>query len=297
MICLKLPYQLLIITTLGILLLTSPSDSYAQADSLSVVRAKWETKKVAPGIRLKQYWFKDSVLFHSNQYISFLEVKRKRKHPIDLVYEDTLLKKVSDFGKEHKAIAAINAGFFDVKKGGSVDFLRSNGVIIDTNAVSKNGERPPHRKGAIVINEGKVAIAKWDGSKDWEKQLDGEDVLVTGPVMLLDKQLQQLDPVSHNTYCHPRSAIALGKKNKVLFVVVDGRDKNAAGMSLMELGRVLKWMGCSDAISMDGGGSSALWVNGFPDNGIVSYPSDNKIWDHAGERKVANALVIKRRRK
>lgn len=294
---LKASYNLLFIATLGILALIHPSNANAQTDSLSVVRAKWETKKVSPGIRLKQYWFKDSALFHSNQYISILEVKRRRRHAVDLVYEDTLLKKVSDFGKEQNAIAAINAGFFDVKKGGSVDFLRSDGRIIDTNALSKNGERPPHRKGAIVIKNGEVEIAKWDGNQDWEKQLDGEDVLVSGPVMLLDKKLQQLDTVAHNTYCHPRSALALGKRNKVFFVVVDGRDKNAAGMSLTELGRVLKWKGCKDAISMDGGGSSALWVNGFPDNGIVSFPSDNKIWDHAGERKVANVLVIKKRKK
>ncbi|WP_207534786.1 phosphodiester glycosidase family protein [Desertivirga arenae] len=270
--------------------------SYSQTDSLRVVKAKWLTKRVAPKINLKQYWFKDSSLFHSNQYISILEVRNMRKYAVDLVYEDTLLKKVSEFGNEHKAIAAINAGFFDVKRGGSVDFLRSNGEVIDTNKRSKDGLRPPHRKGAIIIKDKQLDIAKWDGTNDWEKHLEGEDVLVSGPVVLLDRKVQQLDTVSHNTYCHPRSALALDKKNRLLFVVVDGRDKNAMGMSLTELGRFLKWMGCRKAISMDGGGSSALWINGFPENGIVSYPSDNKVWDHAGERKVANAVVIKRKK-
>jgi len=26
--------------------------------------------------------------------------------------------------------------------------------------------------------------------------------------------------------------------------------------------------------------------------GVINFPSDNKLWDHAGERKVANVLLI-----
>jgi exopolysaccharide biosynthesis protein len=52
----------------------------------------------------------------------------------------------------------------------------------------------------------------------------------------------------------------------------------------------MRWLGCVSAINFDGGGSSALWVKG---EGIVNYPTDNRKWDHEGERKVANILYVK----
>jgi exopolysaccharide biosynthesis protein len=44
---------------------------------------------------------------------------------------------------------------------------------------------------------------------------------------------------------------------------------------------------------MDGGGSTTMWVKNQPDNGVVNYPSDNKKWDHYGERKVANVILVR----
>lgn len=44
--------------------------------------------------------------------------------------------------------------------------------------------------------------------------------------------------------------------------------------------------------SLDGGGSATLWVRGQPDRGVVNYPSDNKAYDHKGERPVSNAIAV-----
>ena len=78
-------------------------------------------------------------------------------------------------------------------------------------------------------------------------------------------------------------------------LTVDGRSDNAAGMNLPELTKLMKWLGCSSAINFDGGGSTTLWVDGMPDDGVVNYPSDNKKWDHAGQRKVANVILVKKK--
>jgi exopolysaccharide biosynthesis protein len=83
-------------------------------------------------------------------------------------------------------------------------------------------------------------------------------------------------------------------KNRILFIAVDGRDEHAAGMSLEELRKIMKWLGGVHGLNLDGGGSTTLWIRDRGDNGVVSYPSDNKIWDHAGERKVANVLLLKK---
>jgi hypothetical protein len=38
-----------------------------------------------------------------------------------------------------------------------------------------------------------------------------------------------------------------------------------------------------------------MWVSGEPENRVVSHPTDNKKYDHLGERKVANAILIMRK--
>jgi exopolysaccharide biosynthesis protein len=78
----------------------------------------------------------------------------------------------------------------------------------------------------------------------------------------------------------------------VVLFVVDGRAAESAGMSIPELQKTMRWLGCVDAINLDGGGSSAMYVKGEPFDGVVSYPSDNKKFDHAGEREVANAVLL-----
>lgn len=58
-------------------------------------------------------------------------------------------------------------------------------------------------------------------------------------------------------------------------------------MNLLELQKYLLSLGCKDAINLDGGGSSTMWIN---NKGVVNLPSDKN-----GERSVANILMIIRK--
>jgi len=61
---------------------------------------------------------------------------------------------------------------------------------------------------------------------------------------------------------HPRSALAWNDKY-FYFVEVDGRQKGLSmGMTLDELSNYLLKMGCTDALNLDGGGSSTIWLKG-----------------------------------
>ena len=92
---------------------------------------------------------------------------------------------------------------------------------------------------------------------------------------------------------HPRSAICLTEEGKILFVTVDGRSpENAVGINIPELAHLLHVLGGKDALNLDGGGSTALWLSGAPEEGIVNFPCDNRNYDHQGERKVANFLYV-----
>jgi exopolysaccharide biosynthesis protein len=241
----------------------------------------------------KKYLFKGD-LFGSNQCINILEIKKKRKIKFDFGFETKDLKLTSDFGKTAKAIAALNGTFFDIKNGGSVDFLKVNGKIINENRI-QNDKRAVHQKAAIVLEGRELKIEKWDGQPTWESSLLSDDIMLSGPLLIFKNRIEPVDSSAFTYTRHPRTAIVVTNTNRVLFITVDGRDPNAAGMSLIELGKVLKWLNAKDGINLDGGGSTSLWIHNQPVGGIVNYPSDNKIWDHAGERKVANVILLKKR--
>lgn len=196
-------------------------------------------------------------------------------------------------GKHPIAIAAINGNFFDIKNGGSVDYIKVHDSILSQNRLWANNTRARHQQAGLVIHKGKLRIAKWDSSADWESTLKAADVMLTGPLLLWQGQRQPLDTGEFNHVRHPRSAIAWLGKKQVLFITVDGRNEQSAGMTLPELTNIIKWLKAHDGINLDGGGSTTLWINNQPDNGVVNYPTDNKKWDHAGERKVANVIIVK----
>jgi len=61
---------------------------------------------------------------------------------------------------------------------------------------------------------------------------------------------------------HPGYALAWNDKY-FYFVEVDGRQKGLSmGMTLDELSNYLLKMGCTDALNLDGGGSSTIWLKG-----------------------------------
>jgi hypothetical protein len=85
---------------------------------------------------------------------------------------------------------------------------------------------------------------------------------------------------------HPRTALAWPTdRQRLLFIVVDGRQEHSAGMTLPELVTLLRRLGADEGINLDGGGSTALAIRGT----LVNQPSDED-----GERPVGNALALVR---
>lgn len=89
---------------------------------------------------------------------------------------------------------------------------------------------------------------------------------------------------------HPRTAVGQSRDGKRLFlVVVDGRRPgHSVGMTLPELARLMLELGATEAINLDGGGSSTMAVRtSDAEPRVVNRPSDAE-----GERPVGNALGI-----
>jgi exopolysaccharide biosynthesis protein len=284
--------------SIAFILFTCSFPAFSQnTDSLTVVKTKWEKNKIARQVVLFRYHF-DQNLFAANENISFLEIKNTgRKAVFAIGAEEKALITTSNFGLRDTAIAAVNGNFFDVKNGGSVDFVRVNGKTINTSRFEKNGNRARHQEAAVVIDKGKISIKKWDGSTDWETKLSEENVLLNGPLLTLNNVDEVLDTAGFNRLRHPRTCIGIKPNGRVILLTVDGRNENSAGMSLPELTKLMRWLGCTSSINFDGGGSTTLWVNGMPDGGVINYPTDNKKWDHEGQRKVANVILVKKQAK
>lgn len=114
--------------------------------------------------------------------------------------------------------------------------------------------------------------------------LDGVRTAISGDPMVLAGGKLLTNPADSNRA--PRTAVGLAG-SRVWFVVVDGRQPTmAAGMSHHELAGLMQRLGCTDALNLDGGGSSTLWYEGR----VMNQPSDG------APRPVGNALVLMRRR-
>lgn len=86
---------------------------------------------------------------------------------------------------------------------------------------------------------------------------------------------------------HPRSAIGITGEGRLLLFVCEGRGMTpgVAGMTFAEEAEVLKSLGCTDAMNLDGGGSSCLLVQGQK----TIQCSDG------GERAVGSVIILKKK--
>ena len=85
---------------------------------------------------------------------------------------------------------------------------------------------------------------------------------------------------------HPRTAIGLDATRRHLIVLLaEGRRDDRPGLSLAQTARLLQAHGAMDAFNLDGGGSSALLLDGRP---AMQRPANEP-----AQRPIANALVIR----
>ncbi len=83
---------------------------------------------------------------------------------------------------------------------------------------------------------------------------------------------------------HPRTVVAWNRR-QIFLMVVDGRSRESVGMTFGEMATFLQEeLKATDAVNLDGGGSSTMLVRGV----IRNVPSDGR------ERAVANAVLLVR---
>jgi uncharacterized protein (TIGR03382 family) len=181
---------------------------------------------------------------------------------------------VSSFGALVGAKAAVNGDFF------SYTDYSTNGPAMSGGAAwggSDHGYVAPVQFGA-----NRVALPGHEGTGGVEPW--AREVVSGHPTLLAGNTARDNNGDSLCTARHPRTVLGLSaNKQKLFLAVVDGRATNRIGMTCDELGALLKGLGATDAVNLDGGGSSTMWVAG---TGVVNRPSDGS------QRVVANHLAI-----
>lgn len=283
-----------------LLLFTAIQSLHAQhrdfkADSAAFVDAVWQIDTL-DGIFYRHHHFLDRQVFNSNQYFCVVEIPKGSNARLAFV-ADTQLTKVSDFALRSNALAAINGSYFNMSSGEPVCYLRINGMEWGRNTPGRGDttNRKYYQYATLrLLRNGKPRLLVPDSIRNAEAALRDSNVMTAGPMLLFHGTAvkQKLDR-RFVTDRHNRTALGIKPDGTVLLVVVDGRaKKEAEGLSLPELARVMRWLGCSDAVNLDGGGSSTMYVKGRGLDGIVNHPSDNCRFDPQGQRPVANAIVV-----
>jgi exopolysaccharide biosynthesis protein len=245
----------------------------------------FEEEQIAYGITWRQMHTR--IFFDSWQFINLIEIEKNASWSSTIAYTNGRVL-TSELADSAGAIIAINAGFFDVKNGGSVSYLKVDEEVIDS---IPRSDRMIDAGSFTTDQEGKVDI---DWSQPIEYYSDDrfyDDVLLSGPMLIKDgRHVPQDSSKAFVSSRHPRSCACLDAEGDFWLIAVDGRNDQAAGMSLMELQQYLATLNCLQAINLDGGGSTTIWIK---DKGVVNHPSDNKQFDTEGERAVANIILIK----
>ena len=121
------------------------------------------------------------------------------------------------------------------------------------------------------------------------------------PVLARDSmEVPGLDSAGAATFApvrHPRTMIGIAARGRrLLFVTIDGRQPGySAGTTNRETARIALALGATEAINLDGGGSTTMVVARARGDS-TTFEVVNKPSDPQGERPVGNALVIVRQK-
>jgi len=176
------------------------------------------------------------------------------------------------------AIVSINADFFDM---GGTNVMR--GLCIKDGVLLHGASDRPWFG---ITKDGDAVMGTSD---DYNTYKDNLICAVGGSHILLknDNPADLSVGTEFADTTHPRTAVGVTPSGDIVLMIVDGRQASISnGATLADLAFLLGTFGCSDAINLDGGGSSTLIVRNGSDYVTKNSPSAGAL------RAVANGLMV-----
>ena len=295
----------------SVLAQTVPYPAGSVADSLALVSADWHWQDLGDGAEAG--WTQVSI-FSSVQTISIVRYPARKFHT-EVVNEDgQKAAATSEMALRNLGMFAINGSYFTREVKPST-FIKDDGEIL-----SSTSEDEGFRVNGLLLLNGKGktrmkihSSLPSDNVKDSEKSREAVSsgpMLIENGVKLFDEKeasssfyggrhprslvgysLRGVAPKGNLAYHGPDGRIRVSKGPMVYLVVIDGRFPGEAdGATIPEAAFIARVLGLHDALNLDGGGSSSLWT---VDTGVINHPCDNKGYDHEGERRVPNILLVR----
>lgn len=259
------------------------------------------------GDKLVWYSFRGEE-FGAQQFVNVVSLDLNCKdYELEFVAIDRL-DSLSSVAMRHDAVVAINGTYeWDAS------FVKVDGKVFSEITLPADHLRYWKHEGAVAYDGKKIKIGYGDKSSYAKSKMP--NMLSSSP-MLIDNykqvgatfvgdisklnisKLPSEDYRRHQSVRHPRTAVALTRSNRLLLITVDGRSVNSAGMSAKELTEFLvTWFNPRYALNMDGGGSTTMYIKGSGESltDVINYPTDNKRYDHYGQRRVSSHILVKRK--
>ena len=178
-------------------------------------------------------------------------------------YGKNVTEKTSEIAIAHNAVLAINGDYYGAQEKGLV--LR-NGVVY-RKKTRKQDLLCVWADGSMEILDGSAARAEELAERSaWQVFCFGPGLVDHGELTVTPKS-----EVRNSMASNPRTAIGMIEPCHYLFVVSDGRTEESAGLSLYELGELMRELGAQTAYNLDGGGSSCMVFRGKVVNQPTSY--------------------------
>lgn len=201
--------------------------------------------------------------------------------------------KTSQIAKENNAVAAINGGGFQDRGANSTKNWTGTGAFPIGIIISK---------GKVVYQQYQEANKKYYGVSGITKsgvlvvgnytipQLKQKNVIEAinfGPNLIINGVLQNKDEATGNSIdsqgLQPRTAIGQRKDGAILLLVIDGRQGLQLGASIRDVQKILAKEGAYNAVNMDGGSSTTMYLDGK----VINNPCDK-----FGERAISTAIYV-----
>ncbi len=194
---------------------------------------------------------------------------------------------VLSIAKNANASVAINGGYFEINKNIKLDGRPSGTLIIN----HKIYQVKNYKQALIAIKSGKITITE-ENPKNIVSRYSS---IVSGLPMLISngKIAEKLTKQTSAFYTQPHARTALGIKlnGEVVIVVAEQGANKTNGLSLLQLALLMQSLGCKNAINLDGGGSSTLYLNGKIKNLTIGDKDEaNGVYVM---RPVSDAIVFK----
>ncbi|MGV3464629.1 MAG: phosphodiester glycosidase family protein [Heyndrickxia sp.] len=171
---------------------------------------------------------------------------------------------LSDLITESQGIAGINGGGF-VDQGGTGSGGKATGIVISQGNVltAPGGNRNTPQLVGGFLKDGQFITGKY--SVNQLLNLGITDAVSFGPQLIVNG-VNRVTPAINGAWgWAPRTAIGQAKNGNVIMIITDGRfywNKTHRGASMSDMAQMFEKYQVTNAIAMDGGGSTTMIYNG-----------------------------------